>query len=85
MPLRAAPPPNIQLTEARHLGERIEIAYRAGDHDAVLLVSPANGAAEVPHGNPTGKVSSWVMAGQRYTLACDNPAESPTRLQAVPP
>ena len=33
------------------------------------------GAADVPHGNPAGKVSSWVMNGQRYTLACDNPAD----------
>jgi hypothetical protein len=74
VPLRAAPPASIQLTGARHLGDRVEIAYRAGDHDAILAVSRANGVPEVPHGNTTGKVSSWVMAGQRYTLACDNPA-----------
>jgi len=75
VPLRAAPPASIQLTGARNLGERVEIAYRAGDHDAALLVSRANGAADVPHGNPTGNASSWVMAGLRYTLACDNPAD----------
>ncbi len=75
VPLRAAPPSSIQLTGARRLGERIEIAYRAGDHDAVLLVSRASGAADVPHGNPTGQASSWVLAGQRYTLASDNPAD----------
>ncbi len=73
--LRGAPPASIQLIGARNLGERVEIAYRAGDRDALLLVSRAAGAADVPHSNPSGKVSSWVMNGQRYTLACDNPAD----------
>ena len=75
VPLRAAPPASIQLIGARNVGERIEIAYRAGDRDALLLVSRANGAADVPHSNPAGNVSSWVMAGQRYTLTSDNPAD----------
>jgi hypothetical protein len=75
VPLRAVPPAGIQLTGARNLGERVEIAYRAGDHNAVLQVSRANGVADVPHGSPTGQASSWVMAGQRYTLASDNPAD----------
>ena len=75
VPLRSVPPASIQLIGARNLGERVEIAYQAGDRDAVLLVSRADGAADVPHGSPAGKGSSWVMAGQRYTLACDNPAD----------
>jgi hypothetical protein len=75
VPLRGAPPASIQLIGARNLGERVEIAYRAGDRDALLLVSPAAGAADVAHSNPAGNVSSWVMNGQRYTLACDNPAD----------
>jgi hypothetical protein len=75
VPLRDAPPASIQLIGARNAGERTEIAYRAGDRDAVLLVSRANGIADVPHSNLTGKVSSWVMNGQRFTLACNNAAD----------
>jgi hypothetical protein len=75
VPLSSAPPASIQLIGARNLGERVEIAYRAGDRGALLLVSRAAGAADVSHRNPSGKVSSWVMNGQRYTLACDNPAD----------
>ncbi len=75
VPLRGAPPASIRLIGARNEGERVEIAYRAGDGDALLQVSRAAGAADVPHSNPSGKVSSWVMSGQRYTLACDNPAD----------
>jgi hypothetical protein len=77
VPLRGAPPASIQLIGARDLGprnERVEIAYRAGDRDALLLVSRASGAA-VPHNNLTAKTSSWVMNGERFTLACDNPAD----------
>jgi hypothetical protein len=75
VPLRVAPPASIQLIGASNRGEVTEIAYRAGDRDAVLLVSRANGAAEEPHSNPTGRVSSWVMGGLRYTLTSDNPAD----------
>jgi hypothetical protein len=75
VPLRGTSPASIQLIGARNLGERVEIAYRTGDRDALLLVSRAAGAADVPHSNPAGKVSSWVMNGQRYALACDNPAD----------
>jgi hypothetical protein len=75
VPLRGAPPASIQLIGARNVGERTEIAYRAGASDASLLVSRANGAADEPHNRLTGEVSSWVMNGQRYTLACDNPAD----------
>ncbi len=75
VPLRSAPPASIQLIGARNVGERVEIAYRAGDREAFLLVSRADGAADVSHGSLAGKGSSWVMAGQRYTLSCDNPAD----------
>jgi len=75
VPLRGAPPASIQLIGASNLGDRVEIAYRAGDRDALLLVSRASGAANVPHSSPAGKVSSWVMNGERYTLASDNPAD----------
>ena len=75
VPLRGAPPASIQLIGARNLGERVEIAYRAGDRDAVLLVARANGVPDMPHSNLGGTASSWVMNGQRYTLACDNPAD----------
>jgi hypothetical protein len=75
VPLRGAPPASIRLIGASSIEDGVEIAYRSGDRDASLLVSRATGAADVPHNNPTGKVSSWVMNGQRYTLACDNPAD----------
>jgi hypothetical protein len=75
VPLRGDPPASIRLIGARNQGERVEIAYRTGDRDALLLVSRANGAGDVPHSSPAGKVSSWVMNGQRYTLACDNPGD----------
>ncbi len=80
VPLRGAPPASIQLIGARNFGarsqgERVEIAYRAGNRDALLLVARANGVPDMPHSNLTGTTSSWVMNGQRYTLACDNPAD----------
>ena len=76
VPLRAALPASIQLIGARAVEGRAEIAYRAGNRDAVLLVSRADpGSANAPHTRVSGKSSSWVMAGQRFTLACDNPAD----------
>jgi hypothetical protein len=76
VPLRAALPASIQLIGARAVGGRAEIAYRAGNRDATLLVSRADGGAViVPHSQVNGKVSSWVMAGQRFTLACSDPAD----------
>jgi hypothetical protein len=76
VPLRTARSASIQLIGARAVEGRAEIAYRAGNRDALLLVSRADsGAANVPHGRVSGKASSWVMDGQRFTLACDNPAD----------
>jgi hypothetical protein len=76
VPLRAAPPASIQLIGARAVEGRVEIAYRAGNRDATLLVSRADtGAVSVPHSQVNGKVSSWVMAGQRFTLACNDPSD----------
>jgi hypothetical protein len=74
VPLRAVPPASIQLIGARAVPGGAEIAYRAGKRDAVLRVSRADGSANVPHSRVSGKVSSWVMDGQRFTLACDDPA-----------
>jgi hypothetical protein len=78
LPLRAEPATSIQLIGAQTFdGTRgVRVAYRAGDRDAVLLVSRVNsGAANVPHNRASGNISSWVMDGQRYTLACTDPAE----------
>jgi hypothetical protein len=76
VPLRANPPASIQLIGARNLGASAEIAYRAGDQAAVLLVSRAGaGSANVAHNRVSGNVSSWVMDGQRYTLASNDPAD----------
>ncbi len=77
VPLRASLPPSIQLIGARRVANSAEIAYRAGNRDAVLLVSRADGSANIsniPHNRATGNVSSWIMAGQRFTLACADPA-----------
>jgi len=77
LPLRQDAAPSIQLIGAQAIeGARgVEVAYRAGSRDAVLLVSKARGAANSPHDRASGSVSSWIMDGQRYTLACDNPAD----------
>jgi hypothetical protein len=75
VPMRAALPASIQLIGARDIGGRVEISYRAGDRDAVLRVSRAGpGSANVPHSRVSGRASSWVMAGQQFTLACADPA-----------
>lgn len=77
VPLRAAPPLSIQLIDAQMMeGTReVEIVYRAGNDHATLLVSRADpGAASMPHSRISGTVSSWVMDGQRFTLACNDPA-----------
>lgn len=78
LPLREETSPAIQLIGARTIEDSrsVEVAYRAGNRDAVLLVSRAEaGAVNVAHNRASGNVSSWVMDGQRYTLACDNPAD----------
>jgi len=75
LPLRAGSSASIQLIGARIAGGRVEISYRAGNRDAMLLVSRAEaGAAQVPHSRVSGNVSAWVMAGQQFTLACNDPA-----------
>lgn len=76
VPMRAALPASIQLIGARAVQGRAEIAYRAGNRDALLLVSRADaGSANAPHSRVSGEVSSWVMGGQRFTLACNDPAD----------
>jgi hypothetical protein len=77
LPLRDGPSLSIQLIGAQTIdGTRgVEVAYRAGNRDAVLVVSRAEaGSANMPHGRASGDVSAWVMDGQRYTLACNDPA-----------
>ena len=77
LPLRADSSPSIQLigAEMRDGAGGVQVAYRVANRDALLLISRADGAANVPHNRVNGKVSSWVMAGQRLTLACDSPAD----------
>jgi hypothetical protein len=78
LPLRAEASPSIQLIGAQLVDDSpsVQIAYRAGNRDAKLLVSRADrGAATAPHGRMGGNVSSWIMDGQRFTLACANPAD----------
>ena len=76
VPMRDTPPASIQLIGARADGGRVEIAYRASDRDAVLLVSRADGwSANSGHSRVSGNVASWVTAGQRFTLASDSAAD----------
>ena len=75
LPLRTAPSASIQLAGATASGDRAEIAYHAGGRDAVLLIARADGAPDQPHDRASGNVSSWVMAGQRFTLASDSAAD----------
>jgi hypothetical protein len=76
VPLRSAPPASIQLIGAQSREGRVEIAYTAGNHDALLLVSRAGaGSANEPHSRISGNVSSWVMDGQRFTLTASDAAE----------
>ncbi|MGP0072402.1 MAG: hypothetical protein ACLPWF_10780 [Bryobacteraceae bacterium] len=77
LPLRPDSSPSIQLIGAQTVdGSRgVEVDYRAGNCGAVLLVSRADaGASNIAHNRVSGNVSSWVMDGQRYTLACSDPA-----------
>ncbi len=76
VPLQTAPQASIQLIGARNLGASVEIAYRAGNRDALLSVSRADaGSANLPHGQASGNESSWVADGQRFTLAASNAAD----------
>jgi hypothetical protein len=75
VPLRSEPAASIEFIGASSTVDRAEIAYRAGNRGGVLLISRADRAADVAHGHASGNVSSWVAAGQRFTLASDNPAD----------
>ena len=78
LPLRTEQEASIELIGAQAIGGNrgVEIAYRAGNRDAVLLVSHVDSASpNSPHNRLASRVSSWVMDGQRYTLACADPAE----------
>ncbi len=76
VPLRSTLPASIELIGARTGEGRVEIAYTAGNRDALLLVSRAGaGSVDVPHSRVSGNVSSWVMDGQRYTLTAGDASE----------
>jgi hypothetical protein len=84
--LPARPPRSIQLLGAhviRGANPAVEVTYRAGNHDARLLVlkadeSLANPPAHEVLGNGLrngASVFSWSMHGQQYTLACATPGD----------
>lgn len=78
LPLQANSSRSIQLIGAKAIEDSrgVEVAYRAGSSDAVLLVSRVNrNVRNGAHDRSSGNLASWVMDGQRYTLACDNPAD----------
>jgi hypothetical protein len=73
--LREGPAASLQLIGARTVGAGVEVAYRAGNRDGVLLVSRADARAQdILHGHASGRSASWVMAGERYTLECNDAA-----------
>ncbi len=75
VPLREASTSALRLIGARTVGRGVEVAYRAGNRDGVLLVSRADArAADIPHGHVSGTSASWVMAGERFTLECNDAA-----------
>jgi len=74
--LPAKPGTSVQLLGAhlvRGADPLVEVAYRTGNHDVLLRVSRSGTVPSEPHGDRTA--SSWVMHGQRYTLACASPEE----------
>jgi len=78
VPLRPEASPSIQLIGAQMIdGARgAEVAYRAGNRAAVLVVSHADSnSGAAPHNHASGNVSSWVMNGERFTLACNDSAD----------
>jgi hypothetical protein len=79
LPLQEPLSPSVQLVGAQTIGNGtggVEVAYRAGNRDAILLVSKADAdSATVPHSRVSGNISSWVMSGQRFTLASNDPTD----------
>lgn len=79
LPLPAQLSPSVQLVGAQMIdrGARgVEVAYRAGNRAAILLVSRADSdSANVPHSPVSGNISSWIMSGQRFTLASNDAAD----------
>lgn len=78
LPLRSEASSSIQLIGAQMIdGARgVEVAYRAGNRDAILVVSRADSnEGDAPHNRASGNVSSWVMNGERFTLACNDSSD----------
>lgn len=83
IPLPSETPAAVQMLGAHVVKGAVpgvEVAYRVDDHDVVLLVSRAGSSADglSKHRFLTSKgsrVSSWIMGGQLYTLACNNPGD----------
>jgi hypothetical protein len=80
--LRTQPSPSIRLVGARLVGNgatpAVEISYKAGHHDALLLVSKAQPTlpSDFRHSASAGvRVVSWTMHGQRYLLSCSDPGD----------
>ena len=67
LPLRSDSASSLELIGAQTIDgtNGVKIAYRARNHDAVLLVSRADGSANVPHSR----------FGPAFTLGSDNPAD----------
>lgn len=81
--LRPRPPASVRLVGASVRKDTAEISCRVGDRPAKLVVSkaqagPFDGARHhVLSSNwfRRGRVLSWIMRGQLYTLACATPGD----------
>jgi hypothetical protein len=84
LPLPAELSPSVRLIGAQMVdGATAEVKCRIGDHDATLLVSKASATLRGVAGHrflgtesyQGTRVSSWIMRGQMYTLACAAPGD----------
>jgi len=74
VPLRSEPAAPLRMIGARATQDRVEIAYEVGNRPGTLVVS--RGRTGGRHQAPgTGRVFSWNMDGQLYTLACAAPED----------
>lgn len=72
---------SVQLIGAHVTNHVAEIAYRAGDRDAILAVSKSpvdvdTHVAAVGEARSGAKQVSWTMGRQSFTVACDDPDQS---------
>jgi hypothetical protein len=83
VPLPSATPATVQMLGAHVVKgpvSGVEVAYRLGRQDVVLVVSKAGSMPDrvISHrflASKDDRLSSWIMGGNLYTLACANPGD----------